>query len=343
MFLSRATITGADNSIEQKDLVNLHAKYPFVEWGILFSKAKMSSPRYPSFTWLQKLAQVKKEHPELCLSAHICGRWVRDICEGKWTILQDLPFMDIFERYQLNFHSYIHKIEKELGADRVAAIVLEPIQGEGGFVVPPQGFIKGLSEFCTKNGIVFIADEVQTGFARTGSMFACDDEGVVPDLMTTAKGIAGGLPLAAVTGRADIMDSIHVGGLGGTYGGSPVACAAALGAIATIEEEKLVDRANHLGSIMSDALHAMKKKYSIVGDVRGRGAMQAIELVQAGSDEPNSAALASIVKYCQQKGVLILSAGTYGNVIRLLPPLVMPDHLLKEALAILDEAVAQAR
>jgi 4-aminobutyrate aminotransferase/(S)-3-amino-2-methylpropionate transaminase len=237
----------------------------------------------------------------------------------------------------------IHKIEKELGADRVAAIVLEPIQGEGGFVVPPQGFIKGLSEFCTKNGIVFIADEVQTGFARTGSMFACDDEGVVPDLMTTAKGIAGGLPLAAVTGRADIMDSIHVGGLGGTYGGSPVACAAALGAIATIEEEKLVDRANHLGSIMSDALHAMKKKYSIVGDVRGRGAMQAIELVQAGSDEPNSAALASIVKYCQQKGVLILSAGTYGNVIRLLPPLVMPDHLLKEALAILDEAVAQAR
>jgi 4-aminobutyrate aminotransferase/(S)-3-amino-2-methylpropionate transaminase len=237
----------------------------------------------------------------------------------------------------------IHKIEKELGADRVAAIVIEPIQGEGGFVVPPKGFIKGLSDFCTKNGIVFIADEVQTGFARTGSMFACDDEGVVPDLMTTAKGIAGGLPLAAVTGRADIMDSIHVGGLGGTYGGSPVACAAALGAIATIEEEKLVDRANHLGSIMSDALNAMKKKYPIVGDVRGRGAMQALELVLAGSDEPNPAALTSIVKYCQQKGVLILSAGTYGNVIRLLPPLVMPDHLLKEALQILDEAVAQAQ
>jgi 4-aminobutyrate aminotransferase/(S)-3-amino-2-methylpropionate transaminase len=237
----------------------------------------------------------------------------------------------------------IHKIEKELGADRVAAIVIEPIQGEGGFIVPPKGFIKGLSDFCTKNGIVFIADEVQTGFARTGSMFACDDEGVVPDLMTTAKGIAGGLPLAAVTGRADIMDSIHVGGLGGTYGGSPVACAAALGAIATIEEEKLVDRANHLGSIMSDALHAMKTKYSIVGDVRGRGAMQALELVLAGSDEPNPAALTSIVKYCQQKGVLILSAGTYGNVIRLLPPLVMPDHLLKEALQILDEAVAQAQ
>ena len=237
----------------------------------------------------------------------------------------------------------IHKVEKEIGGKNVAAIVIEPIQGEGGFIVPPQGFIKGLSEFCTKHGIVFIADEVQTGFARTGSMFACDYEGVVPDLMTTAKGIAGGLPLAAVTGRADIMDSIHVGGLGGTYGGSPIACAAALGAIATIEEEKLVDRANQLGAIMSDALNSMKKKYPIIGDVRGRGAMQAIELVQAGSDEPNSVALTSIVKYCQQKGVLILSAGTYGNVIRLLPPLVMPDHLLKEALVILDEAVAQAQ
>ena len=237
----------------------------------------------------------------------------------------------------------IHKIEKEIGAENVAAIVIEPIQGEGGFVVPPKGFLPGLVEFANKNGIVFVADEVQTGFARTGQWFACEDEGVVPDLITTAKGIAGGLPLAGVTGRAEIMDSVHAGGLGGTYGGSPIACAAALGAIATIEEEKLVDRANQLGSIMRSSLDEMKKKYPIIGDVRGRGAMQAIELVQAGSDEPNSTALTSIVKYCQQKGVLILSAGTYGNVIRLLPPLVMPDHLLKEALVILDEAVAQAQ
>ncbi|MFM1938151.1 MAG: hypothetical protein RLZZ320_1009, partial [Actinomycetota bacterium] len=236
----------------------------------------------------------------------------------------------------------IHKIEKEIGANNVACIVIEPIMGEGGFIVPCKGFLPGLAKFCKENGILFVADEVQTGFARTGQMFACEDEGIVPDLITTAKGIAGGLPLAGVTGRADVMDSIHLSGLGGTYGGSPVACAAALGAIATIEEENLVQRANDLGKIMRTSLEDMKKKYPIVGDVRGRGAMQAIELVMPGSKDPNPGALASAIKYCQQKGVLILSAGTYGNVIRLLPPLVMPEHLLKEALAILDVALAQA-
>jgi 4-aminobutyrate aminotransferase/(S)-3-amino-2-methylpropionate transaminase len=235
----------------------------------------------------------------------------------------------------------IHKIEKEVGAKNVACIVIEPIQGEGGFVVPPKGFLPGLVKFCNENGIVFIADEVQTGFARTGKMFACEDEGIVPDLITTAKGIAGGLPLAGVTGRAEIMDSVHAGGLGGTYGGSPIACAAALGAIATIEEEKLVERAAAQGKIISTALNEMKNKYSIVGDVRGRGAMQALEFVKPGTHEPNADAQAAIIKYCLQKGVLLLSAGTYGNVIRLLPPLVMPDDLLKEALSILDEAISK--
>ncbi|MDP1712051.1 MAG: 4-aminobutyrate--2-oxoglutarate transaminase [Candidatus Nanopelagicaceae bacterium] len=234
----------------------------------------------------------------------------------------------------------IHKMEKELGAKNIAAIVIEPIQGEGGFIVPPKGFLPGLSKFATENGIVFIADEVQTGFARTGQMFASEDENVVPDLIATAKGIAGGLPLAGVTGRAEIMDSVHGSGLGGTYGGSPVACAAAIGAIATIEEEDLCKSAREMGKIISDALNEMKRKYPIVAEVRGRGAMQAIELVIPGGIEPNPAALASIVKYCQQQGVLILSAGTYGNVIRLLPPLVMPEHLLREALSILDEAIA---
>ena len=234
----------------------------------------------------------------------------------------------------------IHKMEKELGAENIAAIVIEPIQGEGGFVVPPKGFLPGLSKFATENGIVFIADEVQTGFARTGQMFASEDENVVPDIIATAKGIAGGLPLAGVTGRAEIMDAVHGSGLGGTYGGSPVACAAAIGAIATIEEEDLCKSAREMGKIISGALNEMKRKYPIIGEVRGRGAMQAIELVIPGGIEPNPAALASIVKYCQQKGVLILSAGTYGNVIRLLPPLVMPEHLLREALGILDEAVA---
>jgi len=234
----------------------------------------------------------------------------------------------------------INKMDKELGGKNIAAIVIEPIQGEGGFIVPPNGFLKGLSDYCKENGALFIADEIQTGFARTGAMFACEHEGVVPDLIATAKGIAGGLPLAGVTGRADIMDSIHASGLGGTFGGSPIACAAALGAIATIEEDKLVERANVIGAIMVDALNAMKAKYSIIGEVRGRGAMQAIELVIPGSIEPNPVALGAIIKYCQQKGVLILSAGTYGNVIRLLPPLVIPEHLLREALEILDEAIA---
>jgi 4-aminobutyrate aminotransferase/(S)-3-amino-2-methylpropionate transaminase len=236
----------------------------------------------------------------------------------------------------------LHKIEKEIGAKNVACFVIEPILGEGGFIVPCKGFLPGLVKFTEENGILFVADEVQTGFARTGQMFACEDESIVPDLIVTAKGIAGGLPLAAVTGRADVMDSIHPSGLGGTFGGSPIACAAALGAIATIEEENLVKRANELGLIMRSSLEAMKKKYPIIGDVRGRGAMQAIELVIPGSKDPNPAALTSVIKYCQQNGVLILSAGTYGNVIRLLPPLVMPEHLLKEALEVLEAGLAQA-
>ena len=233
-----------------------------------------------------------------------------------------------------------HKIEKEIGAKNVAAIVIEPIQGEGGFIVPPKGFIPGLLKFAKDNGIVFVADEVQTGFARTGKMFAMEHEGVVADITTTAKGIAGGFPLAGVTGRAEIMDSVHASGLGGTFGGNPISCAAALGAIATIEEEKLVDRANVIGKIMVDALNDMAKKYKVIGEVRGRGAMQAIELVIPGSKEPNSDAMNKVIKYCQQKGVLILSAGTYSNVIRLLPPLVIPENLLREGLSILDEAFA---
>ena len=232
------------------------------------------------------------------------------------------------------------KIEKEVGAHNVAAILIEPIQGEGGFIVPPKGFLPGLSKFASEHGIVFIADEVQTGFARTGNMFACEDEGVVPDMIVTAKGIAGGLPLAAVTARAEIMDSSHVGGLGGTYGGNPIACAAALGAIETIEEEKLVERAQHIGKILSESLTALAKKYPIIGEVRGRGAMQAIELVEAGTKNPNPAAMASVIKYCQSKGVLILTAGTYANVIRFLPPIVISDELLKDALAVLEEGFA---
>mgnify|MGYP000228681548 CR=1 FL=1 len=232
------------------------------------------------------------------------------------------------------------KIEKEIGAHNVAAILIEPIQGEGGFIVPPKGFLPALSKYSTDNGIIFIADEVQTGFARTGNMFAVEHENVVPDMVVTAKGIAGGLPLAGVTGRAEIMDSVHAAGLGGTYGGNPLACAAALGVFETMEAEKLVERANHIGQILGDALKSMQAKYPVIGEVRGRGAMQAIELVEPGTKKPNSAAMNAVVKYCQSKGVLILTAGTYANVVRFLPPIVITDELLKDALSVLDEALA---
>ena len=191
-----------------------------------------------------------------------------------------------------------HKIDKEIGAHNVAAILIEPIQGEGGFIVPPKGFLPALSKYSTDNGIIFIADEVQTGFARTGNMFAVENENVVPDMIVTAKGIAGGLPLAGVTGRAEIMDSVHVSGLGGTYGGNPLACAAALGVFETMEAEKLVERANHIGTILGDSLRLMQSKYSVIGEVRGRGAMQAIELVEPGTKTPNTAAMNAVVKYC---------------------------------------------
>jgi 4-aminobutyrate aminotransferase/(S)-3-amino-2-methylpropionate transaminase len=231
-----------------------------------------------------------------------------------------------------------HKIDKEIGAHNVAAILIEPIQGEGGFIVPPKGFLPALAKYSKDNGIVFIADEVQTGFARTGHMFAVEEEGVVPDMLVTAKGIAGGLPLAAVTGRAEVMDSVHASGLGGTYGGNPIACAAALGAMETMEEENLVARARHIGEILGSALRELAKKYPVIGEVRGRGAMQAIELVEPGTKNPNTAAMNAVVKYCQSQGVLVLTAGTYSNVVRFLPPLVITDELLKDALSVLDDA-----
>ena len=230
------------------------------------------------------------------------------------------------------------KIEKEIGAHNVAAIIIEPILGEGGFIVPPKGFLPGLQKFATENKIVFIADEVQAGFARTGDWFAVNNENVVPDMIVTAKGIAGGLPLAAVTARAEIMDSSHVGGLGGTYGGNPIACAAALAAIEIIESEKLVERARHLEGILRGALEAIAAKHPEIGEIRGRGAMIAIELVKAGTKDPNPELMAKVIKYCQSKGVLILTAGSYGNVIRFLPPLVITDELLKDALGVLAEA-----
>jgi 4-aminobutyrate aminotransferase/(S)-3-amino-2-methylpropionate transaminase len=234
------------------------------------------------------------------------------------------------------------KIDKEVGATNVAAIVVEPIQGEGGFIVPADGFLPALAEYSRTNGIVFVADEIQTGFARTGAMFAVDHEGVVPDLITTAKGIAGGLPLAAVTGRSEIMDAAHVGGLGGTYGGNPVACAAALGAIATLEREDLAARARAIEGTMKGRLSALQEQVPAIGDVRGRGAMIAVELVHPGTNEPDAALAAAMAKACHSEGVVVLTAGTFGNVLRFLPPLVMPDHLLDEALTVIEKAFLAA-
>ena len=232
----------------------------------------------------------------------------------------------------------ISRIEKEIGATSVAAIVIEPVQGEGGFIVPAPGYLKAMSDFATANGIVFIADEIQSGFCRTGQWFACEHDGIVPDLITTAKGIAGGMPLAAVTGRAEIMDSVHAGGLGGTYGGNPVACAAALGAISWMETNDAPARARAVEALMMPRLRAMAENHPAIGDIRGRGAMIAIELVKPGTMEPDAARAAALNKYCHAHGVITLTTGTYGNVFRFLPPLTMPDHLLEQGLSILERA-----
>ena len=233
-------------------------------------------------------------------------------------------------------------IEKQIGADNVAAIVIEPIQGEGGFIVPAPGFLPALAGWARDHGVVFVADEVQTGFARTGNWFACEDENVVPDLMTLAKGIAGGLPLAAVTGRADLVDAVHPGGLGGTYGGNPVACAAALATLDRMRDLDLPERARHIADVALPRLRALADELDIVGEVRGRGAMLAIEFVMPGSRDPNPVATAAIAAAALAQGVVLLTCGTYGNVIRLLPPLVIPDELLVDALDVLEDAVRGA-
>jgi 4-aminobutyrate aminotransferase/(S)-3-amino-2-methylpropionate transaminase len=231
-------------------------------------------------------------------------------------------------------------LETTVGAANVACIVVEPIAGEGGFVVPAPGWLAGLADWCRANGALLVADEVQSGFGRTGAWYACEHEGVVPDLVTTAKSLGGGLPIGAVTGRAEIMESVHPGGLGGTFGGNPLACAAALAAIETIEADGLLERANRIGGVMTDALEALARSHQAVGDVRGRGAMVAMELVGTDGLTPDKAAAGRVAAACHAQGLLVLTAGTQGNVLRLLPSLVIPDDLLEEGLGILAGAVA---
>lgn len=230
-------------------------------------------------------------------------------------------------------------VEKQVGADQVACVVVEPVLGEGGFVVPAPGFLPALEAWCRAHGVLLVADEVQTGFARTGRMFACEHEGVVPDLVAMAKGLAGGLPLAAVTGRAEIMDAVHGGGLGGTYGGNPAACAAALAAIRLYEEQDLPAAARRIEETVVPRLRALAERAPQVAEVRGRGAMLAVELVRPGTLEPDAAEASRIAAACAQAGVLVLTCGTWGNVLRLLPPLVIGADLLDDALGVLEEAV----
>ena len=235
------------------------------------------------------------------------------------------------------------QIHVQVGEENCAAVLLEPIQGEGGFIVPPDGFLAGLADWCREHGILFIADEVQSGFCRTGDWFASDHEGVVPDIVTTAKGIAGGMPLSGVTGRAEIMDAVHGGGLGGTYGGNPVACAAALASIETMEEDDLPGRARQIESLLRGRLEKLAQKYPQIGDIRGRGAMMAIELVEDPQTKaPASALAAAVNKGCHERGLVTLTCGSYGNVFRFLPPLTIGDDLLAEGMDILEESFAAA-
>ncbi|WP_229069904.1 4-aminobutyrate--2-oxoglutarate transaminase [Actinoplanes sp. DH11] len=234
----------------------------------------------------------------------------------------------------------IDVIEKQVGADNVAAVLIEPIQGEGGFIVPAPGFLPAIADWARHNGAVLIADEIQTGFARTGQWFACEDEGVEPDLITTAKGMGGGLPIAGVTGRADLMDAVHAGGLGGTYGGNPVACAAALAAIETMRELDLAAEARRIEGVLVPALRELAGTDPGIAEVRGRGAMIAIELVRPGGLEPDPVRTAAVAKACHDAGLLTLTCGTYGNVLRFLPPLVISDADLRRGIDILRAALS---
>jgi 4-aminobutyrate aminotransferase/(S)-3-amino-2-methylpropionate transaminase len=235
-------------------------------------------------------------------------------------------------------------LEKVVGASDLACLVVEPIQGEGGFMVPAEGFLPALQEWCTANGVVMIADEIQSGMARTGRYYASEHFGWTPDLVLSAKGIAAGLPLAAVTGRAEIMDASQPGGLGGTFGGNPVACAAAIAVFEAIDEEDLLAEGRRIEATLIAGLERLRAKYDVIGDIRGRGAMIAIELVRPGTGEttkePNAEAVGKLVAFSAERGVLFLSAGTWGNVLRFLPSLRMTDELIEDALSVLDEAFA---
>ncbi|HAT1252042.1 TPA: 4-aminobutyrate--2-oxoglutarate transaminase [Corynebacterium striatum] len=246
--------------------------------------------------------------------------------QGSYPLRDGLSGADAAERT-------IRSIEQVIGAEDIAALVIEPLQGEGGFIEPAEGFLPALLEWCRANDVVFVADEIQAGMCRTGDWFASNHEGLVPDLITTAKGVGGGMPLSAVTGRAEIMDAPGPGSLGGTYAGNPVACAASLAAIAEMEEHDLAGRAREIESIIREVLEPLTE-LPTVAEVRGRGAMIALEFVDE-NGRPNPALTSAVASACKEQGVLILTCGLDGNVIRLLPPLVINESTLRDGLEVL--------
>jgi len=251
------------------------------------------------------------------------------------------PFHDGLSGEEAAKRTITH-LEKRVGASQIACLVVEPIQGEGGFIVPAEGYLPALVEWCQNNGIVYVSDEVQSGMVRTGEYFGSEHFGIVPDLTTSAKGIGGGLPIAAVTGRAEIMDASHPGGLGGTFGGNPVAAAAVVAVFEDVERRGLIAEAKRVEATLKPALQALQAKHSLIADVRGMGAMLAIELVDT-SGAPAADAVKAVQAYALQQGVLFLNAGTFGNVLRFLPSVVMSDELLLDAMSVLDDALSSLR
>ncbi|NLR75917.1 4-aminobutyrate--2-oxoglutarate transaminase [Leeia aquatica] len=260
------------------------------------------------------------------------------------------------ETYHAPFPNELHGVSSQDSLDalqqlfkssvdpkRVAAIILEPVQGEGGFYVAPKDFMQQLRALCDQHGILLIADEVQTCFARTGTMFAMEHYGVVPDLMTMAKSMAGGFTLSAVCGKAEIMDAPNPGGLGGTYAGNPLAVAASLAVLDVIEEEKLLERSNRLGDKLKEALNGLKASMPHIAEVRGLGAMIAMELNKPGTDEPDADYTKRVQQKALEKGLILLTCGVYANVIRFLMPLTIQDEVLAEGLAILQAAMQEAQ
>jgi 4-aminobutyrate aminotransferase/(S)-3-amino-2-methylpropionate transaminase len=246
-----------------------------------------------------------------------------------------LPFGDVAGPERLHDFFIQH-----INPEAVAAVVAEPVQGEGGFIVPPPNYFQGLVKICHDNGILFVADEIQSGMGRTGRMFAIEHWGVEPDMITVGKSLAAGMPLAAVVGKAEIMDSVHPWGLGGTYGGNPVACAAALAVLEIFESENMLEKSITLGKKLRSRFEKWQKTFDRVGEIRGLGAMLGFELVKGANKAPAADETKQLVSYCHENGLILLSCGTYGNVIRTLVPFVIRDDQLEKGLSIMENGLA---